>query len=88
MNSFWKQAMDEEIDALFLKGTWDLVTAPTGSDVVGCRWVFTMKYRPDRYKARLVAEGFIRLMELTTLRLSGCSAQHHLFLLSIVVNQK
>jgi len=58
MNSFWKKAMDEEIDAPFLRGTWDLVTAPLGSDIVGCRWVFTMKYHPYKYKARLFAEGF------------------------------
>jgi len=30
--------------------------------IVGCRWVFTLKYRPnesvDRYKAKLVAKGY------------------------------
>jgi len=30
--------------------------------VAGCRWVFTLKYRPDgsvdRYKARFVAKGY------------------------------
>jgi len=33
-----------------------------GFDVVGCRWVFTMKYQldgtMDRYKARFVVKGF------------------------------
>ena len=43
-------------------GTWDLVTRPEGNNIVTCRWVFTVKYKPDgavnRYKARLVARGF------------------------------
>ena len=56
MVSAWKQAIDEEMDALVSRGTWELVSALTNVVVVGCRWVFTLKYRPDgsveRYKAR------------------------------------
>lgn len=33
-----------------------------GMNVVGCHWIFTIKYHPngeiDRYKARLVAKGY------------------------------
>jgi len=36
-----------------------LISAPTD---VGCRWIFTLKYRPngfvDRYKSKLVAKGY------------------------------
>jgi len=50
--------MDEEMDALISRGTWELVSAPKDAVVVGCRWVYTLKYHPDgsmdRYKARLV----------------------------------
>ena len=36
--------------------------APTDAVIVDCRWVFTLKYRPDgsvdRYKTRLVAKSY------------------------------
>jgi len=54
--------MDEEMKALASRGTLELVSTPTDAMVVGHRWVFTLKYRPDgsvdRYKARLVAKGY------------------------------
>ena len=43
----WKQAMTEEIDALYSNGTWELVAHPPGKSPVGCRWVYTMKVGPD-----------------------------------------
>ncbi|KAK8936721.1 hypothetical protein KSP39_PZI012567 [Platanthera zijinensis] len=58
----WKMAMDEEMATLTERGTWTLVPPPFGTDVVGCRWVYVVKFAPDgtvdRYKARLVAKGF------------------------------
>jgi len=58
----WKQAMDEEMKALASKGIWELVSTPTDAVIVRCRWVFTLKYRPDgfvdRYKVRLVAKRY------------------------------
>jgi len=61
--------MDEEMEAL---GTWVLVSAPTNIVVVCCRWVFTLKYRPDgsvdRYKVRLVAKGYTQTYDITILR--------------------
>ena len=54
--------MDEEINALMRNGTWTLVSPNAHMNVVGCKWVFRLKRRPDRsidrYKARLVAKGF------------------------------
>ena len=45
-------------------GTWELVDLPRGKTTVGCKWVFTVKYKYDgsleRYKARLVAKGFTK----------------------------
>ena len=58
----WKTAVLEEMKALTSNNTWDIVVLPEGKKVVGCKWVFTVKYKSDggieRYKARLVAQGY------------------------------
>ena len=58
----WKQAMKMEMEALKKNDTWDTVLLPKGKNLIGCKWVFTMKYKTDdsleRYKARLVAKGY------------------------------
>jgi len=58
----WRGAMKIEMDALNKNDTWEKCTLPPGKKPVGCRWVFTIKYKPDgtieRYKARLVAKGY------------------------------
>ena len=54
--------MNVEMQALEKNKTWELVTLPAGKRPVGCRWVYTVKYKADgsleRYKARLVAKGY------------------------------
>jgi histone deacetylase 1/2 len=61
-DSHWKQAMDEEYNALVRNNTWHLVKAPQGKNVIDCKWVYKIKRKADgsldRYKARLVAKGF------------------------------
>ena len=58
----WVEAINEELKALHKNHTWELVELPVGKRLVGCKWVFTVKYKADgsmeRYKARLVAKGF------------------------------
>uniref|UniRef100_A0A803QBK1 Reverse transcriptase Ty1/copia-type domain-containing protein n=1 Tax=Cannabis sativa TaxID=3483 RepID=A0A803QBK1_CANSA len=57
-----KGTLIEEMNALGRSGTWEIVNLPKGKKIVGCRWIFTVKYKADgsieRYKARLVAKGY------------------------------
>jgi len=45
-----------------------LVLKPKGVVLVGCRWVFNLKYNADgsleRYKARLMAKGYTQTYEI------------------------
>ena len=58
----WAQAIQEELEALQKNNTWKLVPLPKGKKVVGCKWIFFIKFKfdgsIDQYKARLVAKGF------------------------------
>ena len=58
----WKKVILEEMKALKKNETWEITKLPPEKHHVGCKWVFTVKYkedrRIDRFKARLVAKGF------------------------------
>ncbi|GAA0166785.1 hypothetical protein LIER_21864 [Lithospermum erythrorhizon] len=58
----WKQAMTEEYNTLMHNHTWSLVTPSPSQNVIGSKWIFCVKLHPDgtieRYKARLVTQGF------------------------------
>ncbi|CAA7262723.1 unnamed protein product [Cyclocybe aegerita] len=58
----WEKAILEELAVLKAAGTWELVDAPPGANIVGSKWVFRAKKDAAgnvvRYKARLVAQGF------------------------------
>ncbi|KAB2605030.1 hypothetical protein D8674_004747 [Pyrus ussuriensis x Pyrus communis] len=58
----WRNAMQEEFEALQKQGTWELVPVPQNRNVIGSKWVYKLKKDQDgkvsRYKARLVAQGF------------------------------
>jgi histone deacetylase 1/2 len=58
----WYAAMSAEFDALSQTKTWTLVPRPPGVNIVGSKWIFKTKHRPDgsidKHKARLVARGF------------------------------
>ena len=58
----WKDAMNEEIEAIECNDTWELAELPKGSQTIGVKWVFKKKINAqgeiERYKARLVAKGY------------------------------
>ena len=57
--------MYEELDAQLKNHTWDVVDFSGHFNVVGCKWVFTIKRNADgsvdRFKARLVAKGYVQV---------------------------
>lgn len=62
--SHWKQAAEEEYQALLKFGTWSLVPLPPGRKTIGCKWLFKVKTQADgtpiKYKGRLVAKGYVQ----------------------------
>ena len=56
-----------ELVTLKAAGTWELIDAPEGVNVVGSKWVFRVKKDAAgnviHYKACLVAQGFLKSQE-------------------------
>ena len=61
----WREAIDEEMNALRRNETWTVVPRPNDRSIVGSRWVFKVKHDAEgsieRYKARVVAKGFSQI---------------------------
>ena len=58
----WRQAMNDEFQALQKNKTWHLVPPRAGLNVIDCKWVFKLEQKSDgsidRYKVCLVAKMF------------------------------
>ncbi|KAL6311020.1 hypothetical protein AAG906_006922 [Vitis piasezkii] len=60
--------MNEEMKSLQNNETWELIECPPGKKLVGCHWIYIVKYKADgsieRFKARLVAKGYTQTYEI------------------------
>jgi len=61
----WLEAAYAELHAHVTNGTWELTQLPPGKRVIGSRWVFKVKRKPDgsidKYKGRVVAQGYSQI---------------------------
>ncbi|GJX12039.1 zinc finger, CCHC-type containing protein [Tanacetum coccineum] len=60
--TFWKEAINDEMDSIMGNNTWVLADLPPGCKPLGCKWIFQGKLKVDgtteKFKARLVIQGF------------------------------
>jgi histone deacetylase 1/2 len=58
----WREAMNDEYQALMENKTWHLVPPSSTRNIIDCKWVYRINKNVDgtidRYKACLVAKGF------------------------------
>lgn len=89
----WREALEKELNSLKGNCTWTLTRLPSDRKAIPCRWVLTIKYTDkgeiERYKARLVLQGFREIFgidyhetfaptgKLTTLRVLLALAAEH-----------
>ena len=64
----WKEALDAEYSSLIGNETWELEPPLKDANIVGSKWVLKVKRDADgninRYKARLVAQGYSQTQRL------------------------
>lgn len=58
----WRESMDDEKRSWLVNDIWEMIECPKDVSPIDCRWVYRLKYNPDRsiarYKSRLVAKGY------------------------------
>lgn len=66
----WIKAIGKEMNGLHKNKTWDVVLPLNFKEKnsIGCKWIFTIKYKVDdsieRYKAKLLAKGYTQTYEI------------------------
>ena len=70
----WKKTMKAKLESMYSNQVWELVEAPEEIKTSGCKWFNKKKRRVNGkikpFKARLVAEGYVRNLVSTMKRLS------------------
>ncbi|GJR51429.1 cysteine-rich receptor-like protein kinase 8 [Tanacetum coccineum] len=60
-DSEWCKAINDELRAIELNGTWEMTTLPHDKKAIDCHWIFKTKLKADgsmdKKKARLVVNG-------------------------------
>ena len=60
--TFWKDAINDEMDSIMLNHTWKLVNLPYAFKPNSCKWIFKRRYNTNgtlnTFKIRLVVKGF------------------------------
>ncbi|GAU37433.1 hypothetical protein TSUD_206690 [Trifolium subterraneum] len=46
-SAVWRKAMEEEVQSIERKNTWELVSLPTGKKPIAVKWVYKVKHKPD-----------------------------------------
>lgn len=63
-NEKWLTAIEEELHSIEKNKTWELVELPFDKKPIDVKWIYKIMMRPDysiaKYKARLVARGFLQ----------------------------
>ncbi|XP_074376902.1 putative mitochondrial protein AtMg00820 [Apium graveolens] len=58
VHEHWVKSMNQELTALELNETWEIVPLPPEKHAIGSKWIFKIKFLPDgsvdKHKARLV----------------------------------
>ena len=61
----WEEAIKTKLTSLEKNGKWSMVECPQGANVMDCKWVLHIKKNAagenEKYKARLVAQGFTQI---------------------------
>lgn len=64
----WDDAIKNEYNSLIKSITWTLTKLPFGRHLIGCKWVFRIKYKMDsqvdEYKAHLLAKGYSQVLSI------------------------
>ncbi|KAJ9565577.1 hypothetical protein OSB04_001543 [Centaurea solstitialis] len=70
----WREAMDQEMDAIERNKTWTLCELPEEAKAVALKWIFKTKLNEhgqvEKYKARLVAKGYSQEYGIVLIQLS------------------